>query len=94
MAGNYAPTIPRANLVFVFNMFQVLFLIFGTKICLAVSTRQEDFKLNFVALKNPPGEDEDDEDTYGGCEDDLGLRVQGSVTETISLSLVWMRELS
>ena len=87
MASNYAPTVPRAKLVFVFNMFLVLFLIFGTKICLAVSTRQEDFSLNFAAQKNSPGEDEDDEDTDGGGEDDLSLGVQRSVTETITLSL-------
>ena len=44
--------------------------------------------------KNSPGEDEDDEDTDGGCEDDLGLGVQGPVTEAITLSLIGIRELS
>ena len=46
-----------------------------------------------LATLNSPGEDEDDEDTDGGCEDDLSLGVQSPVTVTITLALARIREL-
>ena len=77
-------------------MLRGLVLISGTKIFFPVRTRQEDFilKLNFLHYKNSPGENQDDEDTDGGCEDDLCLGVQSPVTRTISRTLIGMRELS
>ena len=46
-----------------------------------------------LATLNSPGEDEDDEDTDGGCEDDLSLGVQSPVTMSITLALGGIREL-
>ena len=46
-----------------------------------------------LATLNSPGEDEDDEDTDGGCEDDLSLGVQCPVTVTFTLTLAGIREL-
>ena len=46
-----------------------------------------------LATLNSPGEDEDDEDTDGGCEDDLSLGVQSPVTMTITLALAGIIEL-